>query len=132
MEINVSKISVVRIINQNGVEINSFPLHSLSMVEDRLSGDVLELKISSSYTSAHHNSFNPTEVTKKMLFGNDKGTMRDMECDIRYKEILKKIDNANESHKSIGGNFGRNMNITMEEAMIFERLLKGVINQIVT
>ena len=41
-----------------------------------------------------------------------------------YEEIIKKIDLANESHKSIGGNFGRTMTITMDEAFLFKRLLE--------
>ena len=45
-----------------------------------------------------------------------------MEQDI--KGLLEKIKNANENHKNICGNFGREMTITMQDAFLIERLAK--------
>lgn len=50
--------------------------------------------------------------------------------EIKYKKIIKKIDLADEWNKGISGNFGRTMEITMEDAFIFKQLLKHQLNDV--
>ena len=42
--------------------------------------------------------------------------------------LLKKIEQANERHSEIGGNFGREMTITMSEAFLVRRLISETKN----
>lgn len=48
---------------------------------------------------------------------------------MKHEEIIKKIDFADECNKEVAGNFGRTMNITMEEAFLFKQLLEQQANE---
>jgi hypothetical protein len=43
---------------------------------------------------------------------------------MKYEEIIKKIDFADECNREVAGNFERTMTITMQEAWLFKSLLE--------
>lgn len=48
----------------------------------------------------------------------------------QIKKIIKRIEFTHECHLQVGGNYGRTMHITMQEAFLFQRLLEKELTKI--